>query len=229
MPIKERIYAGLKVLLVEDDLEVAQELEIFLRHRFDQVWVAHSGEGGLEIYRRHKPDMLITDIELPGMDGLRLVETIRREDQKVAIFVITAHVYEVHLLRAVKLNLEEFIPKPIVHSQLLSALKKCAHKLTTQERILGEDLRYSYRNKVAYHHDQPIGLTHMEIELLELLLQQSGQVVTYDQVAAALYPSATMSRDSLRSLVRRLRKKLPQTKIAAVANVGYVLEIGGGV
>ncbi len=224
---RERIFGALKILLVEDDPDVARELQTFLGYRFGKAFLAQDGTEALELYHHTAPDIVITDIQLPGMDGLTLVEEIRRVNRRVPIFVITAHVYEEYLLRAVKLGLEDFIPKPIIYSQLLSALKQCAHKLNTRERTLDTagKVRYSYRNKALYQEDRRISLTHMEITLLELLLDRSTQVVTYDQIAATLYPNTPMSRDSLRSLVRRLRGKLSGLTIKNIPDVGYRLDL----
>jgi DNA-binding response OmpR family regulator len=214
------------VLLVEDNLEIAQEMTLFLQRRFRAVWHVPDAEAALKIHERHRPDVAIVDIELPGMDGLSLIEQIRQEDQKMLIYVVTAHMAQSYLLRAVRLGLEEFIPKPVSLLNLQASLNASARKLTDKKRLLCADrgLYYHFRRKQLLLRDRPIGLTHMEITLLEELLKKRDHLLAYDEIQEALYAGSLSFRDPLRSLVYRLRGKLSGVQLSSLPDVGYRLE-----
>ena len=114
------------VLYVEDDAEVREQLVRFLKRRVGMLYVAENGQEGLEIWRRHKPEVVVTDIMMPVMDGLKMAEAIRQEDPSVPIIVTTAYNETEYFLKAIDLGIDKYVIKPVKTELLLQAIQQCA-------------------------------------------------------------------------------------------------------
>lgn len=213
------------VLIAEDDSIIRDGLARFLKNRCRIVYTAQDGATALKTYREKAPDIFLTDILMPTFNGLEVVQKIRKNDDRTLIFIMTSEPTENYLLEAIKLQLEKFIIKPILHHQLLSELEQSCNKLKNGEQRLSQsaDLFYSPASKMARIDDQTISLTHMEILLLELLLRFMNQVVTYEQIEQVVYEGKEMNITALRMLIKRLKNKLPGIQILAHAELGYRL------
>jgi diguanylate cyclase (GGDEF)-like protein/PAS domain S-box-containing protein len=123
----ENTYLGdLRVLYVEDEEEIRTQLGQFLSRRVGQLLIAENGREGLAMFQDHRPDIVISDILMPEMNGLDMTEAIRHIDQHVPIIITTAFNETSHLMRAIELGIDAFVIKPIKINQLLTQLLKCA-------------------------------------------------------------------------------------------------------
>lgn len=114
------------VLFVEDDADVREQLSQFLKRRVGTLYVAENGQEGLEVWRQHKPDVVVTDIMMPVMDGLKMAELIRQENHSVPIIVTTAFNDANFLLKAIDLGIDKYVIKPVNTALLLRAIQKGA-------------------------------------------------------------------------------------------------------
>jgi len=187
--------------------------------------VSANGIEALEIFRKTKPELILVDIELPGLSGLELIKTIRKESLDTIFFVITGHPKENYILEAINMQIDEFILKPITLSKLNRALERGVQKLGKKEILISkkEQLYYNEKNKTLKHKSKIIPLTHLEIYFLELLLRNKGSIVSYPQIETVVYQDTPMTSSSLRGLAKRVRKKLPGVSIQNIQNVGYRL------
>jgi len=115
--------ANYSILYVEDDANIRSNIVDSLSKKYENVYEASNGEEAYTLYATLHPDIIITDIEMPQMDGLTLIEAIRVENQNIPIIVTTAFSDSKKLLRAVKLNLVDYLVKPISRSTLKIALE----------------------------------------------------------------------------------------------------------
>nr|CRH06793.1 putative Response regulator receiver modulated diguanylate cyclase [Candidatus Magnetococcus massalia] len=120
---------SLTILYVEDNLEIQEQLALFLRRRLDHLILAGDGEEGLALFRQRKPDLVITDILMPKMDGLSMARTIREEDDSIPIIVTTAYNDEKFFLRAIELSIDHFVLKPTDPHQLIQVLLRSGRQL----------------------------------------------------------------------------------------------------
>jgi len=118
------------VMHVEDDTSVRESLMRFLKRRFDTIYTAQDGAEGLELYKENKPDIVITDIQMPVMDGIEMSEKIKEINPDALIIVTTAFNEKPYLERANKIGITEYLKKPVVKDDLMNALKKCAEILS---------------------------------------------------------------------------------------------------
>lgn len=213
------------LLIVEDDTFTCNTLSEYLKRHFRNVWSAYSEEEAWELYAKHQPDIILSDIEMPDGSGLDFIKKVRESDAKTSIYLLSGFPTQEYLLEAVKLHLEDFIRKPVSMHKLNQFIDQCMTRFNASRKILSHkaDISYSHKRKVLCIQQKEIHLTHMEICLLELLIENEREIVTYEHIENALYIDKPFNKDSLRTLMSRLRKKLEGCLIFSHPDVGYRL------
>lgn len=117
---------NISVLYVEDDADIRRHLAEFLRRRVGKLYIASNGQEGLELWRQHRPEVVVTDIMMPVMGGLKMAELIQRENPSVPIIVTTALNETESFLKAIDLGIDKYVIKPINTELLLHAIQKSA-------------------------------------------------------------------------------------------------------
>lgn len=117
---------NISVLYVEDDADIRRHLAEFLRRRVGKLYIAANGQEGLELWRQHRPEVVVTDIMMPVMGGLKMAELIQRENASVPIIVTTALNETESFLKAIDLGIDKYVIKPINTELLLHAIQKSA-------------------------------------------------------------------------------------------------------
>lgn len=129
----------LSALYVEDEQGIREQLLDSFKRKFKTVHIATNGQEGLEQYKALKPDLIITDLKMPKMDGLSMIEAIRKIDDYIPIVVITAYSDLENLKRAVELDVDRFIQKPPSKSEMDKALYKATMAILKQKEIEDRD------------------------------------------------------------------------------------------
>jgi len=122
----------LTLLYVEDDNDTCEQLGKFLQQRVETLITAASGAAGLAAYHTHRPAIVITDIQMPGMDGLTMAMEIRKLNSTVPVIVTTAFEQTDYLLRSIEIGVDKYVIKPIDPDRLYKALLECAHRLRVE-------------------------------------------------------------------------------------------------
>jgi PAS domain S-box-containing protein len=125
----------LTVLYVEDDADTREQFSEFLRRPVGTLITAANGAEGLEAFVKHSPDIVVTDIMMPLMDGLTMATKIKEIDPAVQIVVITAFESSKYLLQAIDIGIDKFVTKPVNIFQLLKCLIECAHRLRAEKHL----------------------------------------------------------------------------------------------
>jgi len=136
------------LLYVEDEAAAREEVSQFLTRRVRTLILASNGEEGLERFRAERPDLIVTDIRMPVMDGLQMARVVRQMNKGVPIIVTTAHSDTSYMLEAIDIGIDQYVVKPVDAEKLSGALEKCeeiieyrrAHKryLAEREKLIGE-------------------------------------------------------------------------------------------
>jgi len=219
---------NLTLLYVEDEKMIRQNAVEYLSRICNNVLEAKNGLEALEIYDKYQPDIIITDIKMPKMNGLDMANYIRKTDKTTPIIITTAHTETHYLLKAVELQLIKYIVKPITSVKLEEALKMAYHCLEEKkENILHIDSKTTYDtlNKTLFINKEIIKLTKNEQLLLQLFAKHQKRTINYQEIENYIWSYDGMSMDALRSLVRALRKKLQGDFIDNVSGIGYRLLI----
>jgi DNA-binding response OmpR family regulator len=223
-------HAKYSLLYVEDEAYVRKAVISFLENQFTKIYEAEDGKEALEIYHDKKPDIIITDIEMPKMDGLEFCKRVRKEDEKTPIIIMTAYSHTEYLLKATELNLVKYLIKPIEEESLFGALKSCFEKIESESPSvveLGEDYIYDTFNHVLTHKKEIIKLTSSQTLLLDILIKNRGHTVSYIQLENSIWYDSGMSKDALRCLVRDIRKFTYKGIIENISKVGYKANLNG--
>ncbi len=218
--------AGLKVLLVEDEKRLAGLLKEAIGDYFAAFWLAHDGIEGLKAFREHRPDILITDITMPGMTGLELAQRVRAEWPEIPVVILSAYSDKEKLLGAIDAGVVKYFIKPFDPEELLEYLCSLAQKLTKSRWVrlmppfeLDEQSGRLYRKGVLVH------LSERESRFLIHLYRSEGHYMDNDTIKKLLWPEEEASDERLRTFIRRLRKKSDKSLIENVSGRGYVLKV----
>ncbi|HZF69873.1 response regulator [Sulfuricurvum sp.] len=216
------------ILIAEDDRESNDYLTLFLGKKCQQVLSAYDGQEAWRLYEEYMPDLIFTDIEMPKLDGLKLIEKIRQHDQTTPIVILSAYSDIQYLLQAIPLQLEEYILKPITFDKVDSFLKKMNTKEIKKHSTKvvinkAKETFYDYASKTARIGEHSIPLTNLEITLLELLLDNQRETVSYSEMEEILYGKALNNHNAIKCLVKNLRAKIPTMTIRSIPKIGYSL------
>ncbi len=216
------MFKDLKVLYVEDEDFIRETTKESLEFMSINVVTANDGEEAYQKYLEFEPDVMITDIEMPKLNGLQLIEKIRRDDKKIQIIVTTAYEHSQYLLKAIELHLVKYLLKPIHITELKNALQLCVDNLKGGDKLkyFNDNSFYDINKHILVVNDSEVKLDFHEIQFLELLLKYSNQIVSYEQIENIVFDSY-MDMASLRTLVKKLRQKLPENVIENISKMGY--------
>lgn len=226
--MQQAILKNYTILYVEDDEEVRKVAVEYLSRICKKVYEAENGKVALNVWREHKPDIIITDISMPKMNGIDMARYIRCEDLKTPIIVATAYTDQEYLLKAVELQLVKYIIKPITKEKLMGALELSVQRAEDKSKFalpLSQSCAYNAFSKEIICDGISVKLTKNELLFLDLLAFNTSRVVTYEEIESQIWPYEGMSSDAIRSLVRALRKKLPENTLENISGVGYKLKV----
>ena len=148
-------FTPLNILYCEDDAATRTRMSRYLSRRFSTVLVAVDGKEALELFLKHRPQLIISDIRMPKMDGISLCQTIRKHDPHVAIIIITAHNEVEHLHASIDLSISKYLIKPINLSILMNEIDKVAQNiqqqtLNTQIKLVSKEQKYEESKVSSY-------------------------------------------------------------------------------
>jgi len=218
------------LLYIEDEAPTRMVTAMYLEDYFHTLYEASNGEEGLKLYEAHHPDIIITDIEMPQMNGLAFCKAIRQQDKTTPIIITTAYTSVEYLLQAVSLNLIKYLSKPLQEEELKEALNLCFAHIESQNPSifkLTENLSYDLLNQSLSNQETIIPLTSSQGMLLNILIKNRHRIVSYTEIEHAIWYDKVMTQDSLRTLVRKLRKLVGKTVIENISKTGYKINLRG--
>jgi DNA-binding response OmpR family regulator len=221
-----------RVLIIEDDQDICLSLRYALEREKDfSVSVAHDGESGLQEAARHAPDLVLLDLNLPGMDGMDVCEQLRRSagTATVPIIMLTARVEEADKLSGLALGADDYITKPFsvkeVVARVRAVLRRARTPLEGTQVLVRGDLELDESRRRVTVEGREVSLTRKEFDLLADLMRRPGRVSSREQLLERVWgyehPGMTRTVDVH---VRQLRKKLGErvaALIETVVGVGY--------
>lgn len=221
-----------RIFVVEDEPDIAEVLHYNLEKEGYEVEVAHRGDTALETIRRHRPDLLILDLMLPGIDGLELTRALKREGStsRIPILMLTAKGDEVDRIVGFELGADDYIAKPFSPREVVLRVKAVLRRLQG-EPTDGEVLTLgAIELDVAGHRlriaGEEVSLTATELRLLKVLMERVGRVQTRARLLSDVWDYAEdVDSRTVDTHIRRLRRKLgPEAeRVETVIGVGYRL------
>lgn len=200
-----------KILVVDDETQITRVMRhIFTAHEYE-IRVAGDGESALEIFRDSQPDLVITDLQMPGLDGLELCRRLR-EISDVPIIVLSVRDEESTIVEALDAGADDYITKPfgtkVLLARVRASLRRTAEK-TTEDFVEIGDFRIDFISRHVLIRGTEVHLTPKEFELLSFLVKNPDKVLTHTVLLQKIWGSYYVEQsDALRVLVGALRKKI---------------------
>ncbi len=221
----------MRILLVEDEVKTADYLRKGLSESGYLVEVAHDGLDGQHLAQEQAFDLIILDVQLPGIDGWQLLQIIRRKQQTPVLFLTARDAVE-DRVKGLELGADDYLVKPFSYAELLARVRTLLRRGPPREveQFVVADLQLDVLRRRVTRQGERLNLTNKEFALLHLLLSREGEVLSRAQIASQVWQ---MNFDSDTNVVdvaiRRLRAKVddPFTckLIHTVRGMGYCLEV----
>ncbi len=220
----------MSILVVEDEAELREYIVEYLEIFFNRVYSAEDGKKALDIYNQKLPNIILTDINMPNLDGLALISKIRESDNETKIIIMSAHSEQEKLLEAIKLHLETYLIKPIKTDILKKTVMDSVELIRkTNRRIcLSEALHWDKNNNTLFFNQKEVKLVKNEQEIMKLLLSKPNHTFSPQEIFDYLWhrdEKKEFSNSAITSLMKRLRIKLPEDVVLNIYGAGYKIAL----
>lgn len=218
-------FKNLSILYAEDDSVLREITVATLDLVVDKVYSVSDGTDALRVYEQNHIDVVLLDIYMGEISGIEVAKKIRANNPHIPITIISGSIATEDLLAACKLNLVDYIQKPIEFNALINVLTSSIDRLKSSGLFLAKInkwVSYDFRSKALVKEGEKIALTKNEINAIELLIARRGQIIMYETFSHVL--EEEMSDGALKNLILRLRKKIGDDRnIRNLAKIGYTL------
>ena len=229
------------ILIVEDDKEIRDGVEIYLKNQGYQVWKAANGKEGLDIVAQEEIHLAILDIMMPVMDGVTMLMKLREQNQEFPVIMLSAKSEEVDKIMGLNMGADDYVTKPFTPLELLarvnSHLRRYSKYLTA---VSGEEqekphvytiggLELNEETVEVTVDGEPVKLTPMEFKIVQLLIKNPGRVFSADEIYERIWNEKAVNTDTIMVHVRNIREKIeidPRNPkyLKVVWGVGYKID-----
>jgi len=220
------------VLVIEDDEGTASFLRVLLEKNGYKALVKESAEEGLNVIRQQLPDLLISDLHLPGLSGIKLCEILKGDSRTASlpIILLTVSGREADKVRGLKIGADDYVTKPFFANELIARVEALLRRVRNAgvpaQCLRIKDLAVDLERREATLKGKPLTLRHKEYDILVLLLEKQGRVLTKEFLTNALWKDESIvTSNTLNTHIKNLRQKLGsyQSLIETVIGEGYKL------
>jgi two-component system, OmpR family, alkaline phosphatase synthesis response regulator PhoP len=223
-----------KILVIDDEPSITNLVTAYLKPEGYEVFVASDGNAGLKAARAFKPDLIILDVMLPGMDGIELLSRLRRESE-VYVIMLTARTEETDKIVGLSVGADDYMTKPFSPRELVARVKAALRRLKTGTgsgvREAGAVLSFKHIRidtgaRTVRVDENPIELTAIEFDLLKALAENRGRVLTREQLLEKVWGGEYFGEMRVVDVhLGHVRQKLGRDDlITTVRGVGYRFE-----
>ncbi len=215
------------ILLIEDHQTVAENIKKFLELQQYAVTVSHDGNDGLEKALTQEVDLLILDINLPGMDGYVLCSMLRQQGKKMPILMLTARSKQAEMVKGLNLGADDYLVKPFDLEVLLARVRALLRRQSTEKLpvIKTNKLTLDTNTQEVWKGKKKINLSPKEYALLEYFLHHKGVVLDRPRLLEHVWGNsdALMFSNTVDVHIAYLRRKLGSDTIQTVPGKGYLI------
>lgn len=218
------------LLYIDADHQSIESSVAYIHKQGIRVLTANNTQRAYELYQANKIDFIIMDLPLPHENGLDFIRHLRQLEIDIPVIITAANSDNKMLLDAINLEISRYVIKPFDPSELLDALRSAAKKLFVSHNEqfihLHHGFTYDSVNKSVSRPDgSVIHLSKKEYLLLELLLKNNRKIIPYATIEAEVWKNSAMTIDTLRTLVRAIRKKIYPDIITNNNAIGYKITL----
>ncbi len=227
-----------KIVIVEDEPSLVFTLQDTLENEGYRVFVAETGQEGVDIVKKEKPDLMVLDLMLPGMSGFEVCEKVRAMDYTFPILILTAKDQEVDKVTGLNIGADDYMTKPFGVKELLARIKARLRRAETYGKakpvtdVQLDPIHIDLKKAVAHHPDNgDVELTTREVELIRYLVAHANEPVSRDDLLENVwrYEYSTNTR-TVDVHISKLRSKIENhpddpTYLVTLHGVGYMLKM----
>lgn len=223
--------ANAKILIVDDEMAITNLVSAYLKPEGYEVYTASDGPSGLQAARTYKPDLIILDVMLPGMDGVEVLTRLRRESD-VYVILLTARTEETDKIVGLSVGADDYVTKPFSPRELVARIKAALRRMrrdgeTRTGNVLAfEHVRIDTGSRQVWVENQLVELTQTEFDLLAVLAEHRGMVLSREQLLEKVWGYDYFGDMRVVDVhVGHLRQKLGNDQlVTTVRGVGYRFE-----
>ena len=229
-----------RILIVEDDKEIRQGVEIYLRNQGYEVYQAANGAEGLKVIEQQELHLAIVDIMMPVMDGVTMLMKLRAMNYEFPVIMLSAKSEEVDKIMGLNMGADDYVTKPFTPLELLARVNSHLRRYSKYLNAVNEekDREHIYsigglelnEDTVEVSVDgEPVKLTPMEFKIVQLLIKNPGRVFSADEIYERVWNEKAVNTDTIMVHVRNIREKIeidPKNPkyLKVVWGVGYKID-----
>jgi two-component system alkaline phosphatase synthesis response regulator PhoP len=218
-----------KILVIDDEPSIVNLITAYLKPEGYEVLTAPDGPSGLKAARAFKPDLIVLDIMLPGMDGIELLSRLRRESE-VYVILLTAKTEETDKIIGLSIGADDYVTKPFSPRELTARVKAALRRIRAGAGSGSETTVYSFHHlhmdvgaRTVTVDEEPVELTAIEFDLLKALVENRGRVLSRQQLLENVWGGEYFGEQRVVDVhLGHVRQKLGREElITTVRGVGY--------
>ena len=218
------------ILVIDDEKDLIELVRYNLEKEGFDVIAANDGQSGLEVVKRHRPDLVVLDLMMPGLDGLQVCQRLRSDPRsgRIPVIMLTAKATEADRVVGLELGADDYITKPFSPREVVARVKAVLRRSTPehnqQQVIRSGDLTIDLGGHEVSYRGQRVALTATEFRILEFLAARPGRVFSRDEIIDAALGNETAVFDRTIDVhITAIRRKLGQgsEQIETVRGFGY--------
>lgn len=226
-----------RVLIVEDESQIAEVLEAYLRREGFQTERAENGARALEYWRAFKPDLIVLDLQIPAPDGLEVLRKVRATSN-TAVIIVTARAEDIDRLLGLELGADDYVVKPVSPREVVARVKAVLRRVqpATERQIFrlahhsGVQLEVDTASQIARVDSARLDLTPTEYRLLEVMIRHPARAFSRAELLEVALPDSDALERAVDTHLKNLRRKLDDKQIGemleTVRGTGYRLWSG---
>ncbi|MDX1808913.1 MAG: response regulator transcription factor [Sulfurospirillaceae bacterium] len=227
-----------RVLLVEDEADAREILSFYLNTIFEDVVTAVDGLIGYEIFKQNLKegksfDLVLTDIKMPNLNGMDMIEKMLKLKENQKFIIVSAYKDEEKLMKSINFRVLGYFLKPINVDNMMEILTKAKQEVLREKEEqkdreiikINEHYTYSKDRKLLYCDSILVKLSKKETQLLDILVENIGKIITIEEFKIALWDDINKSDITFRTVMKRLKDKInTEDFILSLKGQGYIIE-----
>ena len=221
--MEDNLLKNLKILLVEDETNLASLLKSAIGDNFYSFTIAQNGKDGIDKFLKILPDIVITDIMMPKLNGLLMAKEIKKIDSSIPIIILSAFSEKEKLLNAIDVGISKYFIKPFDPDELLDYISLLSKNIQSKPVLLNEGFTFNRAKRSLYKDDKYIALSKREVVFMVLLLKNYSKITDSQTIKDELWKDLEVSDLRLRSFIKRFRIKTSKELLHNIKGRGYQL------
>ena len=231
-----------RILVIEDEYHIAEGLRLNLQLQGYEVLIADTGTAGLNAWKQWEPDLIVLDIMLPGIDGISILKSIRLEDERLPVLILSAKNSAQDRVKGLALGVDDYLAKPFILDEFMLRIERLLKRnswskvpldtalvTASDDYVFGQN-KIEFNNSLAICQDRTIKLTEQELRLLRLFIANRGRALSRGEILELAWGfSKSLSTRTVDNFVVRFRKYFEEDPkqplyFKSRRSVGYVFD-----